>query len=607
MFVRRSATRNLATGESYFTYRLVRSERVEGKVRQVTLLNLGRHFDLKQDHWPMFCQRIEELLSSQPLLVPTSLPVRLEQAAQRYASLLIARSSTIDIQSTDAKPREPAYQEVDCDSLKSIRPRSVGVEHVGLHAMTQLGFVEKLGELGVPAGLRLAAIGNVIARMAAPASELATYHWLCTHSALGELIDTDFEAMPLMRLYRASDQLVKHREAIEQHLFERVRSLFTLEATVTLYDLTNTYFEGQCEANGKAKPGRSKEKRSDCPLVTLGVVLDTSGFIRRSRMFEGNAVEARTLQTMLDELKAPPNAMVIMDKGIATAANLAWLVEHGYRYLVASRAGARQFDVNQATAIDSASGETIHIQKQISDDGKEVRLYCHSTGREKKERAIDQCLALRFEAGLTQLAEGLLKPRGEKRYDKVMERIGRLKQKSRGMSRHYGIELIADADGKKARSLTFTKQPVDGTRLTHPGVYVLATNELSWDEEKLWRTYTMLTDLEAVFRSLKSELGLRPVYHTKQDRADGHLFITVLAYQLVQVARTQLKQHGIHDSWSTLRSTLSVQRRVTATFRRRDGRTLHVRNTTDAEPELLKLYNALGVNPAPGGIRKLIV
>jgi len=308
-----------------------------------------------------------------------------------------------------------------------------------------------------------------------------------------------------------------------------------------------------------------------------------------------------------DELKAPPQAMVIMDKGIATAANLTWLVEQGYRYLVASRAGARQFDAEQSIAIDSASGEVIRIQKQLSDDGKEVRLYCHSTGREKKEGAINQALAARFEAGLQKLAAGLTKPRCEKRYDKLMERIGRLKQKSGGMSQHYHIELAADAKGKKACSLTWEKQPIEGTRLSHPGVYVLATNEMNWDEERLWRTYTMLTDLEAVFRSLKSELGLRPIHHAKQERADGHLFITVLAYQLVQVVRTQLKQQGIHDSWSTLRTTLSVQRRVTTTFRRRDNKTLHVRNTTEAEPELLTLYNTLGITALPGGTRKTII
>lgn len=142
---------------------------------------------------------------------------------------------------------------------------------------------------------------------------------------------------------------------------------------------------------------------------------------------------------------------------------------------------------------------------------------------------------------------------------------------------------------------------------THPGVYCLRSNEIDWDAEKLWRTYIMLTDLEAVFRSLKSELGLRPVYHQKEQRVDGHLFITVLAYQFVQVIRRQLHEKNIHASWRTLRQIFSNQSRVTASFLRSDGRATHIRKATRAEPEQLAIYNALNINPAPGGTCKTII
>jgi len=148
--------------------------------------------------------------------------------------------------------------------------------------------------------------------------------------------------------------------------------------------------------------------------------------------------------------------------------------------------------------------------------------------------------------------------------------------------------------------------PVAGTQLTHPGVYCLRTNEMNWDEASLWKTYTMLTDLEAVFRSLKSELGLRPIYHHKEDRAEGHLFITVLAYQAVQALRRKLKTQDINESWTTLREIFSVQQRVTATFKQRNGRTLHVRKTTVAEPKLQRLYDALDLTASPVGVRKLV-
>ena len=208
---------------------------------------------------------------------------------------------------------------------------------------------------------------------------------------------------------------------------------------------------------------------------------------------------------------------------------------------------------------------------------------------------------------MQKIADRLDKPRGEKRLAKLNERIGRLKEKCRGAGQHYTIELVPDADGKKATALRFEKQPLEGSRLTHPGVYCLRSNETTWDAEKLWRTFTMLTDLEAVFRSLKSELGLRPVFHHTENRVDGHLFITVLAYQFVQVIRRHLKEQGITDRWGTLREILGSQCRITATFKRADGRTLHVRKATRAEPEALAIYQALNVNSAPGGIVKMIV
>ncbi len=419
MFIRRSATRNTLTGESYFTLRLVRSERVAGKVRQVTLLNLGRHFAVAQEDWPLLCARIEELISGQGALMPQGCSEGIEAAAQRYAGRLMVHAPTVEV--TQAAPK---FHELDVDSVEDRQPRSVGVEHVGLDAMAKLGFGEKLEALGLNGAARAAVIGNVIGRMAKPGSELATWRWLQRESALGELIDVDFEAMSIMRLYRASDLLVKHRALIEDHLFARVRTLFALQDTVTLYDLTNTYFEGQCGGNAKAALGRSKEKRADRPLVTLGLVLDGSGFVRRSRLFEGNVTEARTLEHMLCELGAPTNALVICDAGIATQDNISWLIQNGYRYLVVSREQQRQFDAAQALAIQSTGAETIRIQEVLSEDAQELRLYCHSPGREKKELAIVERFVERFEKALTKLAEGLTKPRGEKRYDKLLERIG---------------------------------------------------------------------------------------------------------------------------------------------------------------------------------------
>ena len=310
---------------------------------------------------------------------------------------------------------------------------------------------------------------------------------------------------------------------------------------------------------------------------------------------------------MLKELNAPKGALVIMDRGIATAKNIVWLKEHGYRYLVVSRERNRQFDETQSVETLTAQEDTIKLQRVLSDDGQEVRLYCYSEGREKKETAIIGRFEQRFETGLSKIRESLAKPHGEKKFDKVTERIGRLKEKSRGIAQHYKIELTKDESGKLVTAIAWQKVPKDGTAATHPGVYCLRSNETNWDEATLWHTYSMLTDLESVFRCLKSELGLRPIFHHKEERTEGHLFITVLAYQFVQVIRRKLKSQGNKLGWTSLRNILAVQQRVTATFKQKDGRSLNIRKATKAESGILDIYTALGISSTPGGIKKVVV
>ncbi len=602
MFVRRTQTRRTEDGQPYFSHRLVHSERVGNRVRQRTLLNLGRHFDIPQAHWPLLCTRIEDVLSGQAPLV-ADCPPAVEREAQRIVAQLVARGTSGDATAAGT----PDVQRVDVDSLRLVRPRSVGVEQVGLWALEQLQLPALLAELGVNGALRAAAAGALVGRLAQPASERATHRWLQARSGLGELLGVDFETVSAMQLYRASDALVKHREAVEAHLFDRALGLFDLQPTVTLYDLTNTYFEGEASEQPQARRGHSKEKRSDCPLLTLGLMLDASGFVRRSQLFAGNVREHRTLAGMLEALRAPTGALVVMDRGVATDACITWLREHGYRYLVVSRERHRQFDAEAAVSVRTRSNQTVQLHKVVATDPDEVRLYCYSEERAQKERAIVERVATRFEAALTKLHDGLARPRAHKRLGQVWQRIGRLKARHTRAAAHYQIAVTADDAGKNAVAVTWTRRPQDGSMATHPGVYCLRSSETDWDEDALWRTYTTLTDVEAVFRSLKSELGLRPIYHHKPRRADGHLFLTVIAYQLVQVIRTRLRAHGEHASWATLRRILEGQQRVTATFRRPDGRTLHVRTTTQAEPEQRAIYDALGVDPQPGRVCKTII
>ena len=626
MFIRKVKTCIGGKGDAYFSYRLVESRRVGKQVKQIVLLNLGRHFSLPEARWKEACQRIEALLAGQQSIFDVCESV--ERVAQScYRRLL--DEQVVSLATEGDKATADVCVEVIPDSLELVQPRSIGVEHVALAAMKELEFEPLLAEQGINGVMRTTIISSIIARMAAPDSELGTHRWLTGTSGLGELLDVDLPSLSLSRLYRASDLLMTHREAIEAGLFSRIENLFSLPASVTLYDLTNTYFEGTAKGHSKSANGRSKEKRSDCPLVTLALVCDGSGFLRRSRVFAGNAVEWRTLKEMLTDLGASKQSTVIMDRGIATEANVKWLREEGYRYLVVSRERNRYFDEEKAESLTTAHGDTIRLVREEIEGQQEVRLHCYSEGRAQKEQAISTRFCEKFEAGLAALAKGLTTPKGAKQAHVIQERIGRLKASCHGVGQHYKITIQtsgsdpgdtaplvtegtvpatpASADNEvMVTALTWEKTPKTGTMLTDPGVYCLRSNETDWDASRLWQTYMMLTDQESVIRSLKSELGMRPIYHSNENRIDGHLFIAVLAYQFVQTIRRHLKEKGIHFSWSTLRDTLSVQRRVTATFSQKDGRTLHIRKATHPEVDIVKIYDALGLNHYPGGTKKMI-
>ena len=194
-----------------------------------------------------------------------------------------------------------------------------------------------------------------------------------------------------------------------------------------------------------------------------------------------------------------------------------------------------------------------------------------------------------------------------KKFDKVIEKIGRLKQQFSKAAKLYTVTVTKDERSSNASKITWQRKPAQDTTDTYPGVYCLRTNQSDWDESTLWKTYTMLTDLEAVFRSLKSELGLRPVHHHIAERVSGHLFITLLAYHLVHTIRHRLRHAGIHDSWATLRNILLTHNRVTVSMQCKNGETVHIRKSVQPDPEQQKLYLALGVKSHPGNVEKTTI
>lgn len=600
MFIRCTTTKTSQSGETYKSFRLVETQRLNGKVKQRTLINLGRYFDVPQAQWPFLSSRIDQLLSGQSSFLSIELDAELEEMAQRYTTQIIASRSTV----IDAAAQ---FERVDINSVELVRPRRVGIEQLALHGVKQLMLDDKLKALGFNQHQLAGALGNIIGRMAAPASELATHSWLQTSSGLGELIGYDFEGMGRDRLYQASDLLYKHREAIEAHLYQREQGLFGFDESITLYDLTNTFFEGDANTNPSAKRGRSKEKRSDRPLVTLGLVLDGSGFPRKSQVFPGNASEPKTLQTMLQALSGQSGTTVILDAGIASEENIQYLIENHYKYIVVSRKRKRVFDEDKSVVIKDIQGQTVKAQRVIVEATGEVELYCHSELREKKEQAMQDSFAEKYETALHSLHNGLSKKGTTKKYRKILERLGRLKEKYACAAQHYEVTVTADETQLNAMSISWKRLEKAHSQATHPGVYCLRSNLTDWDEETLWRTYTMLTDLESVFRSLKSELGLRPVYHHKEERVNGHIFITLIAYHLVQTLRFQLKAQGCFDSWQTIVRKMENQQRMTVILQREDGKTIHLRRASKAEPQQSIIYKILGISEQPGGINKTLV
>lgn len=603
MYIRYSQQKNLKTGQRYTSYRLVETYRNEqGKISQHLLLNLGAQFNLPKEQWPSLTKRIDEICKGQQALFDETLPI--EKEAHRIAKLLGQRLSQASAEDTVSVEKATDYQTVDVNSLKHHDIRFIGAEHLGLFAAKQLHLAELLQSVGFNQKQANTAIATIIGRLVRPGSELSTHRYLTEQSALDELLDTDFSNLPLKNLYQISDKLLTHKTVIEEKLYQREKDLFQLSDIITLFDLTNTYFEGTAKLYSKAKYGRSKEKRSDCPLVTLGLVLDSSGFVKRSQIFAGNVSESSTLKEILSTLDGDKKPTVVMDAGIFTADNIAWLNEQGYHYIGVSRQKkVPPFEAVNSILVKDDKNNQVNVNLLKNEAGTELTLYCHSTAKEAKTRTMTNQSAARYELELQKLKVGLSKKRGLKRYEKMLERLGRLKEKYKQTAYFYTVDIEAD-DKKIVTDLTWKKSE-DIIELKNKGIYCLRTNRMDLDAQTFWNMYVMLTDLESAFRSLKSELGLRPIYHQKEKRIDGHLFISTLAYHLLHTIRYQLKQKNIHESWQSLRALLSTHCRITSTLQLENGKTMQLRKTSSPNAEQANIYKLLGIDRQPVKSRKV--
>lgn len=608
MFIRRVTHTNKKNNTQYYTHKLVESTRTQRGPRQRAILNLGTDFELPQEQWKELANRIEEIITGQLCLL--EYPKEIESLAIKYARKIICRGTPfLSTREVISKDYTPDYQMVDINSIEDEEVRSIGAEHVVYHILKELELDTKLMELGFTNPQKEVGIGVIAGRLISPGSERKTHIWLQEISGIDELQDTDFSMLSQDRVYQVSDMLLKYKEELEKHLSWKECNLFSLEEKIILYDLTNTFFEGSGKYNSKAKFGHSKERRSDCPLVTLGLVIDGDGFAKRSKVFNGNVSEPKTLKEMIRELSSfnlSKKPIVVMDAGIATEDNICWLKENGYDYIVVSRKKAKEIPegIKMVTVKEGKDKEPIvQVGLVKAEDSEEFEAYCHSTSKEKKEEGIKSLFTQRFEEELKKVHEALSTKGGTKRYEKVIERVGRLKERYKKVACRYEIAIKKDADTNKATFIQWQEKDIDNAS----GVYCLRLNRDDLKEKEIWDIYTMLTGVEAAFRCMKSELGMRPVHHQKENRVDGHLFITVIAYHILQAIRFKLKSKGIHYSWETIVELLSTQVRITTSMKTKNGKMIHVRKSSKAKPFHKEIYDALNLPYQPGKTIKTIL
>lgn len=622
MFIRRTVSKSKKYDEEkYYTYRLVESYRVGDKVRQRVLLNLGSDFNLDKDRWSQLSVRIEDIVKKRDSLFIVDEDI--ESLAQQYALQLISLSA----KSLDGVDEE--YKEIDVNSIENINPKTIGSEHIVYETIKELELHNLFESLEFTPIQINSAIGTLIAKACFPASDKKSIEWLRDSSGAGELYGCDYNSISSNSIYRVADKLIEHKDTIEKHLYDKSKEIFQYDETITLYDLTNTYFEGDAKNVTKAARGRSKEKRSDAKIVTLAVVLDSSGFVKRSTIFKGNVSEPSTLKEMIDNLhiakeddtntkratlesnNKDTKSLVVMDAGIASQENIDYLLQSGYEYLVVSRKRDKQFDDDKAcdVKVDKDNNSILRAQRvEIKDDEnniQEIELYCHSIPREAKENSMQQRVQTKFQESLDYLNEGLDKPRRMKKYDRVLEKVGALKSDYATIAKYYTVDVKKDPDSDNALSVTYREKIGDDDKSAMNGVYCLRTNNTTMDNQTLWKTYTTLTDLEAVFRTLKTELGLRPIFHKTDSRVDAHLFITLLTYTIIHTIRYKLKAKGIDDSWTTIRDITHNQVRITTTAKCKDGQILYLRKSSLLNEKQKEIFNALNINHNSGVTTKI--
>jgi transposase len=601
MYLRRSI--RPYKGRTYTSYLLVESVHTAKGPRQKTVCSLGDLSPRSGEEWLKLARKIEDALVGQADL--------LDQADGEVADIVRRVKRR---QASKARPAAPAPPRadrglitIDPDRVSSERHREAGPVHVGYQFWQRLELDRVLRDCGLSQPVRRLACAMALNRLIAPCSEHAMPDWI-RRTALADILGADFSGLAEDPLYQVLDKLHPHRAVIEAALVARERSLFNIDATIYLYDLTSTYFEGLAAKNGKARRGYSRDHRPDCKQVVVGLVVNRDGFPITHEIFAGNTQDRSTLPTMLNRLGEriglKEGAIVVLDRGMAYDENIAELKTRKLNYVVASRQPERDrwladFEdvdgfapvLRQPSPLNPGQKKT-RIEVKIRIEDEHAYVLCRSEQRIAKDRAIRSRHEQRLLADVDKLSrriadKRLIKP------DKINQAIGRLHERYPRVARYYDLSydpqaasLIAAFDADKHAKA----EQLDGC-------YLLKTDRKDLSGEELWRIYVLLTRAENAFRDMKSPLAERPIFHQLEQRVEAHIFLCVLAYHLLISIEKTLLDQGIHSSWPTAREALKTHQVCTIVLPASDGSTLRIRKAATPEPNVLDLYRSLGVNP----------
>jgi transposase len=445
---------------------------------------------------------------------------------------------------------EPEWVEVDTNRLKVEGVHDFGGCWLGLHISEQLGLVTLLEQL-LPHGREdipwsMMVMTLVLMRLCDPSSELRIAEHLYERSSLGDLLGIPQGKVNDDRLYRALDSLLPHKAEMEKHLKERLGTLFNLEYDLLLYDVTSTYFEGECASNSLAQRGYSRDHRPDCKQVCIALVVSKGGMPLGYDVFAGNRADATTVEDVVEKIEAQYGAagrIWVMDRGMVSEDNLEYLKAGGRRYIVGTpRSQLRRFEQELLKPDWQQVREGLEVRLCPSPDGKESFILCRSSARAIKEKQIHDRFEKRIEKGLLKLAESCRKKKQQ--IGAIERRVGRLLEANSRAAGLFRVEVRERAGGGAEVVWQALEEWRSWAELSE-GCYLLRSNITDWRAEELWRAYIQLTEAEAAFRIQKGDLRIRPIWHQKEERVEAHILVCFLAYVLWEMLGQMCQRAGL--------------------------------------------------------------